>query len=78
MLINGAFDARTLANMNVALDRVCETAARGEDHAVRKRVAKQIVKCARHGKTTLGELTAAGARGLITLAPTAEQAANRR
>jgi hypothetical protein len=78
MLINGAFDRRTFANMNVALDRVCETAARGEDHAVRKRVAKQIIKCARSGKTTLGELTAAGQRGLITLPPTVRQVAHRR
>jgi hypothetical protein len=70
MLIEGAFDSRTLANMNVALDRVCEKAAHGEDHPVRKRVAKQIIKCARSGKTTLGELTAAGQRGLITALPT--------
>lgn len=73
MLINGAFDSRTLANMNVALDRVCDTAPRGENHVVRKRVAKEIIKCARHGKTTLTELTAAGQRGLITLAPTARR-----
>ena len=72
MLINGAFDSRTLANMNLALDRVCEKAAHGEDHSVRRRVAKQIVKCARRGKTTLGDLTAAGQRGLITLAPAAK------
>jgi hypothetical protein len=78
MPINGDFDSRTLANMNVALDRVCETTAHGEDHAVRKRVAKQIIKCARRGKTTLTELTAAGQRGLITLAPTVQQAAHRR
>ena len=70
MSIDGAFDSRTLANMNVALDRVCENAAHGEDHAVRKRVAKQIIKCARNGKTTLGELTAAGQRGLIRALPT--------
>ena len=78
MLINGTFDSRTLANMNFALDRVCETAAKGEDYAVRKCVARQIIKCARSGKTTLGELTAAGQRGLITLAPAAKQAAHRR
>jgi hypothetical protein len=70
MLIEGAFDSRTLANMNVALDRVCEKAAQGEDHLVRKRVARQIIRCARGGKTTLGELTAAGQRGLITVLPT--------
>jgi hypothetical protein len=70
MVNDGAFDSRTLANMNVALDRVCENAAHGEDHAVRKRVARQIIKCARNGKTTLGELTAAGHRGLIVALPT--------
>jgi hypothetical protein len=28
----------------------------GGDHAVRKRVARQIIKCARSGKTTLDEV----------------------
>ena len=78
MLIDGAFDSRTLANMNVALDRVCEKAAHGEEHSVRKRVARQIIKCARRGKTTLSDLTAAGQRGLIKVlpapAPTSETA----
>lgn len=69
MIIEGGFDSHTLANMNIALDRVCEKAAHGEEHPVRKRVAKQIIKCARRGKTTLGELTAAGQRGLITVLP---------
>ena len=69
MLIDGAFDSRTFANMNVALDRVCEKAAHGEDHTVRKRVARQIIKCARSGKTTLSDLTAAGQRGLIKVLP---------
>ena len=72
MQIEAGFDSRTLANMNVALDRVCEKAAHGEDHSVRKRVAKQIIKCARSGKTSLGELTAAGQRGLITALPTSK------
>jgi hypothetical protein len=65
MLINRAFDRRTLINMQVALDRVCETAEHGESHAVRKRIAEHIIRCARHRKTTLDELTAAGQRGLI-------------
>ena len=67
MLIEGAFDSRALANMNIALDRVCEKAANGQKHSVRKRVAKQIIKCARGGRTTLGDLTAAGRRALIEL-----------
>jgi hypothetical protein len=67
-MIEGKFDSRTLANMNFALDRVCENAPHGEDYAVRKRVAKQIVKCASSGKTTLNDLTAAGQRALIKVA----------
>jgi len=69
MSIEGAFNSRTLANMNVALDRVCEKAANGEEHSVRKRVARHIIRCARSGKTTLSELTAAGQRGLIKMLP---------
>jgi hypothetical protein len=69
MLIEGAFDSRALANMNIALERVCDKAIGGEKHSVRKRVARQIVKCARSGKTTLGDLTAAGRRALIEVVP---------
>ena len=67
-MIEEAFDTRTLANMNVALDRVCEKIAKGELHPVRKRVARQIIKCASSGKTTLAELTAAGQRALARVA----------
>ena len=67
-MIEGTFDLRTLANMNVALDRVCEKVMNGESHSVRKRVARQIIKCASSGKTTLGELTAAGQRALRRVA----------
>ncbi len=69
MLIEGSFDSRALANMNIALDLVCERVARGQEHSVRKRVAKQIIKCARSGRTTLGDLTAAGRRALIEIVP---------
>jgi hypothetical protein len=58
-MIEGSFDS-TLANMNVALDRICEKTPRGERHDVRKRVAKAIIQCARSGKTSLGALTEAG------------------
>jgi hypothetical protein len=67
-MIEGRYDSRTLANMNVALDRVCEKAAHGEDYAVRKRVAKQIIRCANSGKTALSDLTDAGQRALIKVA----------
>lgn len=69
MMIGGAFDSRVIAKMNLALDRVCQDVTGGEDHSVRKRVARQIVRCARSGKITLGDLTAAGRRGLIKIVP---------
>jgi hypothetical protein len=63
-MIDGSFDRRTLANMEVALDRVCGRTPFGEQHQVRKRIAEAIVRCARSGKRTLGALTDAGAREL--------------
>jgi predicted MarR family transcription regulator len=67
-VIEGTFDARTLARMNLALDRVCQTIADGETHAVRKRVARRIIKCARRGKTSVEELTSAGQRAIARFA----------
>lgn len=68
-MIEGDFDRWTLANMNAALDEVCKKIPRGEEHAVRKRIARQIIKCAKGGRTTLGELTEAGERALTGGAP---------
>jgi hypothetical protein len=67
-MIEGDFDRWTLANMDAALDEVCRSVPRGEEHAVRKRIARQIIKCAKSGRTTLSELTAAGQRALIEIA----------
>jgi hypothetical protein len=64
MTIEGSFEPRTLANMNVALEKVCSKTPCGKDHDVRKRVARAIVQCARSGKTTPGALTEAGAKEL--------------
>jgi hypothetical protein len=61
-MIEDGFDARTLANMNVALERVCQQRSDGEDHKVRRRVAQRIIQCAKRGKKTLGALTKAGER----------------
>lgn len=63
-MIEGDFDSRTLANMNVALERVCGKTPCGQEHDVRKRVAQAIVRCARTGKSTLGALTEAGEKVL--------------
>ncbi|MBV8697225.1 MAG: hypothetical protein JO052_05120 [Bradyrhizobium sp.] len=64
-MIEGTFDSRTLARMNLALERVCQTVIGGEAHSVRKRVARRIIKCARSGKTTVEELTNAGERAVM-------------
>jgi hypothetical protein len=63
-MIESKFDSKTLATMNFALDQVCGQTPQGERHSVRKRIARQIVRCAENGKTTLTELTAAGQRAL--------------
>jgi dephospho-CoA kinase len=68
-MTEGNFDSKTLAKMNFALDRICETVPRGEQHSVRKRIAREIIKCARSGKTTLSELTSAGERVLHEVPP---------
>ena len=59
-MIVGNFDARILANMNVALGRVCGKSPSGGRHEFRKRVAQAVFRCAKNGKTTLGALTEAG------------------
>src|ERR1700744_5732880 len=60
MMIDGSFEPRVQANMDVALERVCGKTTYGESYEVRKRVAKAIVQCASRGNTTLGALTVAG------------------
>jgi hypothetical protein len=63
-MIEDGFDARTLANMNVALERVCRRRPDGEDHELRKLIAKSIIGCAKRGQKTLGALIEAGERVL--------------
>jgi hypothetical protein len=71
-MIEGKFDSKTLAIMGMALDQVCEKAPRGEKHPVRKRIARQIIRCAQSGRTTLTELTAAGQSALNELVAAAK------
>jgi hypothetical protein len=61
-MIEDRFDARTLTNMNVALERACQRRPDGENHKVRRRVAQRIIQCAKMGKKTLAALTKAGER----------------
>jgi hypothetical protein len=64
MMIEDSFNRRILANMEIALERVCGKTPCGEQHDVRKRVAGAIIRCAKSGNTTLGALTEAGEKGL--------------
>ena len=60
-MIIGSFDARTLANMEVALERACQVLANdSEQHVARRHIASKILECAVAGETTLGGLTEAG------------------
>ncbi len=60
-MIAESFDSRTLANMEVALERACEILSTGaEQHDVRRHIASKILECAAGGETTLGGLTEAG------------------
>jgi hypothetical protein len=67
-MIEDRFDARTLENMKVALERVCQRRPDGEDYKLRKLVARRIIHSANNGKKTLGELTEA-AKSVIARLP---------
>ncbi|MCK1641205.1 hypothetical protein IVA95_27320 [Bradyrhizobium sp. 157] len=60
-MITDTFDSRTLANMEVALERACLLLpAGGEAHRARRIIAGKIIECANRGETTLIRLTEAG------------------
>lgn len=67
-MIEGEFDERTLADMNVALERACEQLQKGEDsHETRKFIAERIISAARKGENTLTALTATARRAVVEL-----------
>jgi hypothetical protein len=62
------FDERTVANMDVALERACQhLPPKFADHKGRKFVAEKIVECAKKHTQTLGGLTEAGRRAAAEL-----------
>jgi hypothetical protein len=55
------FDQSTIANMTAALDYVCKKIPPDKDsNELRKRVADQLIRCARTGKRTLFDLQESG------------------
>jgi hypothetical protein len=70
-MITDSFDRRTLANMEVALDRACSILPTGrEKHRARKIIARKIIECAQRGDNTLGGLSAAGYSAVSQLCET--------
>jgi hypothetical protein len=68
VMFSKEFDERTVANMEVTLERACAKLPRHRnDHATRKFIAEEIVACARQGDTTLGALSAAAMKALHKL-----------
>ena len=59
------FDRRTMAAMEVALEKACACWPNGGQHNLRKRVAQSIIQCAKTGNTGLDVLTEAGERALV-------------
>jgi hypothetical protein len=62
------FDAGTLINMNIALERACQALPKGSnDHKTRRYIARRIIQCAAGGDRTLGSLTKAGEIAALVL-----------
>ena len=61
------FDRRTMAKMEVALERACARFPHGGKHNIRKRVAQSIVRCAKAENADLDALTEAGKHALVQL-----------
>jgi hypothetical protein len=60
MFIADSFDTRTLANMEVALERACRSLpTSGDNHDTRRHIANRIIDCAEGEDRTLGGLTEA-------------------
>ncbi|MGY3239982.1 hypothetical protein ACVMAJ_006872 [Bradyrhizobium sp. USDA 4448] len=68
------FPDRVKANMEVVLEEVCTELPNGGDHDSRRYIAEQLIRAARDGKTSLGELTYTGRRALIHLQNTPKSA----
>ena len=74
-MIADSFDSRTLANMEVALERACKLLPVGaEQHDHRRYIASRLLTCADRGDTTLSGLTEAGARAASELCARAARA----
>ena len=68
-MITDTFNSRTIANMEVALERACLLLLTGsEKHRVRRIIASKIIECANRGDAPLSRLTEAGYAAAMQLA----------
>jgi hypothetical protein len=78
-MIADSFDSRTLANMEVALERACKMLPVGaEQHDYRRYIASRLLNCAECGDTSLGGLSEAGALAASELCARAARAKSSR
>ena len=76
-MITESFDRRTLANMEIALERACAMLSAGaEKHRARRHIASRIIRCAGSGNRTLGAVTAAAVAAAQELAVRQKRKAN--
>ena len=60
-MITERFNSRTMANLEVALERACLLLSTDrEKHLARRVIAAKLIECANRGDVTLSGLTAAG------------------
>jgi hypothetical protein len=72
-MITDIFDRRTLANMEVALERACLLLPTGgEKHSARRIIARKIIECANRGDLTLSRLSEAGDAAAMQLTASAQ------
>ena len=77
-MIGERFDHRTMAAMEIALEKACECWPHGGPHNLRKRIAQSIIQCAKAGNTSLDALTKAGRRALVQLPQSGRRSARLR
>jgi hypothetical protein len=67
-MIIDTFDRRTIAKMEVALERACMLLPTdGEKHRARRIIAGKIIECANRGDATLSRLTEVGYAAAVQL-----------
>ncbi|OKO67210.1 hypothetical protein [Bradyrhizobium sp. NAS96.2] len=72
-MITDTFDRRTIAKMDLALERACLLLPTcGEKHSARRIIAGKIIECANRGETSLSRLTEVGYAAAIKLSASAQ------